>query len=97
MTLIAARLQRSALVTTAALRLGAIGLYLEGMLEAASRLVSYVGGLDFESFAGVPRTVDAVARDLEILGEAAERVPDAVRERAPEIEWRKVAGMRCCN
>jgi len=71
-----------------------IGLYLEDMLEAAARLASYTDGLDFGEFAGDPRTIDAVVRNLEILGEAAKRVPDVIRERATEIEWRKVAGMR---
>lgn len=71
-----------------------IGLYLEDMLEAAARLASYTDGLDFDGFARDPRTIDAVVRNLEVLGEAAKRVPDMVRERAVEIDWRKVAGMR---
>jgi uncharacterized protein with HEPN domain len=71
-----------------------VGLYLEDMLEAASRVTAYVGSSDLPAFAADRRTVDAVLRNLEILGEAAKRVPDDVRDRAPEIPWRKVAGMR---
>ena len=71
-----------------------IGLYVEDMIEAATRLASYTDGLDFESFAGDPRTIDAVVRNLEIFGEAAKRVPDDVRGKAADIDWRKMAGMR---
>jgi uncharacterized protein with HEPN domain len=71
-----------------------IGLYVEDMIEAATRLASYTDGLDFDGFGGDPRTIDAVVRNLEILGEAAKRVPDDVRRQAAEIDWRKIAGMR---
>lgn len=39
-------------------------------------------------------TQDAVIRNLEIVGEAAKRVPDSIRDRAPEVPWREMAGMR---
>ena len=38
--------------------------------------------------------MDAVLHNLEMIGDAAKRVPPKVRARAPEIEWRKMAGMR---
>lgn len=71
-----------------------VGLYLEDMLEATRRLAEYLEGVDRAAFEADPRTVDAVLRNLEILGEASKRVPAEVRDRAPEIAWRKVSGMR---
>lgn len=41
-----------------------------------------------------PMRQDAVVRNLEIVGEAAKQVPDSLREQAPEIPWRQMAGMR---
>lgn len=45
-----------------------VGLFLEDMLEAAGRLASYVEDLDRDRFAADSRTVDAVIRNLEVLG-----------------------------
>jgi uncharacterized protein with HEPN domain len=41
-----------------------------------------------------PMRQDAVIRNLEIVGEAAKRVPDSLRQQAPEIPWRQMAGLR---
>lgn len=60
-------------------------------MAAAERLV---GGRTFEAFADDEMAQFAVIRTLEVVGEAAKRVPDAVRARAPEVPWRDMAGMR---
>ena len=68
--------------------------YLGDMLAAAERIRSYTVGLTYQDFLGDTRTVDAVVRNLEILGEAAKQVPESLRSRHPDIEWRKLAGLR---
>lgn len=69
-------------------------LYLDDIVEAAARIAEYVQGMDSAAFQADARTRDAVIRNLEIIGEAARALPEAVRQEAPEIEWRKIVGMR---
>lgn len=68
--------------------------YLQDILEAITRIQVYVEGLDRPSFDANQMTVDAVLRNLEIIGEATKRVPGSIRERSPKTEWRKIAGLR---
>jgi uncharacterized protein with HEPN domain len=69
-------------------------LYLDDIAEAAARITEYVQGMDSAAFQADPRTRDAVIRNLEIIGEAARALPEGVRLAAPEIEWRKIVGVR---
>lgn len=68
--------------------------YLEDILEAIRRIDSYTAGMDFVAFAKSPMAIDAVVRNLEVLGEAAGRLPEEIRAAAPEIEWRKIIALR---
>ena len=69
-------------------------LYLEDMLEACRRVASYTAGMTFEQFLADDRTRDAVARNLEILGEAAKKVPSEIRQRLPAVDWREACAFR---
>ena len=64
------------------------------MREASQRIQRYMIGLDREAFRHDERTRDAVLRNLEIIGEAAKRIPNGIRERKPGIDWRRLAGLR---
>jgi len=68
--------------------------YLDDILEATARIGRYVEGIDFNAFAADEKTVDAVIRNLEIIGEAAGRISDSTRRKSPEIEWPKITGLR---
>jgi len=67
---------------------------LDDILEAIERIRDYTGGMDLERFQADRKTVDAVVRNLEILGEAAKNVPPQVRALTPHVPWPKIAGMR---
>ena len=66
---------------------------LEDMLEALARIERYTDGFQAGSLED-GRTLDAVLRNLEVLGEAAKHMPEAGRNRWPQVEWRKIAGLR---
>ncbi len=67
---------------------------LEDMAEAVERIQRYVHGQDRDSFCEDERTQDAVTRNLEILGEAARRLPPDIQRRHADIPWSRLAEMR---
>ena len=70
-------------------------LYLEDILRAAQSIEEYLLGVhSFDNFCADKMRVDAVLRNLEIVGEASKRVPSEIKEKYPAVEWRKIAGLR---
>ena len=69
-------------------------LLLKDMLESAQKIKRYTNELDYEAFLSDDRTVDAVVRNFEIIGEAANRLDNEFRESCPRIEWNRIRGFR---
>jgi uncharacterized protein with HEPN domain len=69
-------------------------LYLDDILEAIHKIRDYTAGMDYTAFSKDTKTQDAVIRNLEIIGEAAGRLQEPVRVVSPDIEWRKIVGLR---
>jgi uncharacterized protein with HEPN domain len=69
-------------------------LYLQDILDASHKIEDYTAGYGLESFKADSKTFDAVLRNLEIIGEAAKRIPEDVRRRLTEIDWKRIAGLR---
>ena len=68
--------------------------YLEDIIEAMNNAMKFVEDLEFDDFVKDSRTNYAAVRALEIVGEAAKKIPDRVKASYPDIPWRDMAGMR---
>jgi uncharacterized protein with HEPN domain len=69
-------------------------LYLEDMQQAMERIARYCTGLDFEQFRANELVVDAVVRNIEVIGEAAKKVPLPVQQAYPQLPWSQMYRMR---
>jgi uncharacterized protein with HEPN domain len=68
--------------------------YLEDILDAIEKVTQFIEGMTYEEFVGDAKTVFAVIRALEIVGEATKQLPQSVRDNYPEVPWREMAGIR---
>ena len=68
--------------------------YLEDIRDAIGKVKRYTTGLTREAFETDDKTVDAVVRNLQIIGEAVKMIPESIRLAHPNIEWKKIAGLR---
>lgn len=70
------------------------GLLVDDMLQSIERIEDYVRDMAWEDFLDDRKTQDAVVRNLEILGEAANALPGEICQKCPDVDWRGVIGMR---
>jgi len=68
--------------------------YLEDIEEAINKIVEYTKGYDKERFLSDKKTIDAVLRNLSIIGEAANHIPKEIQNKHPKIDWPAVIGLR---
>ena len=69
-------------------------LLVEDMIEACDKIMKFTSNMDFNSFINDDRTVDAVLRNLEVLGEASKRLPEDFKNKYDSSVWHKAAGLR---
>jgi len=68
--------------------------YLKDVLKAIEKIERYTENLSFNDFSKNDIVQDAVVRNLEIIGEAVKKIPEEIRNKHPQIEWKKIAGLR---
>ena len=69
-------------------------LLLEDILQCADNILDYTGNLNFEQFISDRKTIDAVIRNFEIIGEASNRLPEEIKDQFISIDWFRLRGFR---
>ncbi len=69
-------------------------LYLQDILTAIQSIEDFIGTMSFNEFKVDDKTISAVIRKLEIIGEATKGIPPEIRDRNIQVPWRQMAGMR---
>lgn len=69
-------------------------LLIEDILTSAEKIQRYTAEMTFEQFTLDEKTSDAVARNFEIIGEAANRLPNEFKAQYPNIDWDRIRGFR---
>ena len=68
--------------------------YVADVLNSIQEVEDFTHGMEYEHFEADRKTVNAVLRSLEVMGEAAKRIPESVRQQYPDIPWKRMTGMR---
>jgi uncharacterized protein with HEPN domain len=70
------------------------GILLDDIRTAISKIARYISGLDERSFLADDKTIDAVVRNLEIIGEAVKQLPPEFKKQYATVPWSQIAGLR---
>jgi uncharacterized protein with HEPN domain len=68
--------------------------YLKDILEAIRKIENYTRNISFDDFVVDELIKDGVVRNLEVIGEAVKNIPVDIKDKKPEVEWKKIAGLR---
>lgn len=69
-------------------------LYLQDIEDSISKINEYVKNMSFDDFANDHKTIDAIIRNLEIIGEAVKNLPQEIKTKHKEVPWNEICGMR---
>ena len=69
-------------------------LFLQDILNACQKIQRYTQNLTFGEFSKDDKTIDAVIRNFEIIGQATRKIPDSVKDNNTNIDWQAIIGMR---
>ena len=69
-------------------------LLIADMIECCHKILDFVDDIDYETFINDAKTVDAVIRNFEVLGEACKYISIEIKSLNPFVEWRKIADFR---
>lgn len=68
--------------------------FMHDIIESINRIETYIGGANYESFCNNQMMVDAVIRNLEVIGEASRNISDEMKNKYSIIPWRQMTGLR---
>ncbi len=68
--------------------------YIQDILNSIEEIEEFIEGFKFDDFIEDKKTINAVIRSLEIIGEAAKNIPKSIRSDYSEVPWKLMAGMR---
>ncbi len=70
------------------------GDYLQDILDSIDDLSNFTNNMSFKSFVSDKKTINAVTRSIEIIGEATKKLPASITTKYPLVPWAKMAGIR---
>lgn len=68
--------------------------YIEDIFQAIEDVETFIKGMNYKDFFNDRKTVHAVVRCIEIIGEAAKNIPKTIKDKSPDIAWSEIVGMR---
>ena len=68
--------------------------YVQDIIDSIRDVESFIKGMSFEEFKKDRKTINAVVRSIEVIGEASKRIPATITADYPNVPWKKMAGMR---
>lgn len=69
-------------------------MYLEDILSGMGKIAEYIEGYDFDKFRKDYKTVDAVIRNFEVIGEASKNLPMEIKQEHPDVPWKEMYALR---